>query len=325
MLEHGGKLRQAADQYGIALGAWVDLSTGINPNGWPVPPVPTDCWTRLPENEDELTASAKRYYDCQSLLSVAGSQAAIQMLSKLKTRLTVGIVTPSYNEHAHSWSTAGHHVTTFPEENIEAHIDDIDVLILVNPNNPTGYLHKKNKLLRWLNQLQAKNGWLIIDEAFMDCENKQSLANQCPQTGLIILRSLGKFFGLAGARVGFVLAEQSVLSELEKRFGPWPIANPSRFIATLALSDFRWQKNNRQRLINEGLKLKILLKQNQLTPDGGCNLFQWIKHEQAELIHHQLATQGILCRLFSKPASLRFGLPANTTQWQRLEMALTRL
>ena len=68
MLEHGGRLRVAARRFGIPLSDWVDLSTGINPQPYPVPPLAPEVWLRLPETDDGLEAAAARYYGNPLLL-----------------------------------------------------------------------------------------------------------------------------------------------------------------------------------------------------------------------------------------------------------------
>jgi len=325
LLEHGGNLRQAAKKYGIPIDQWLDLSTGINPQSWYVPPLPMDCWGRLPEQDDGLIQAAINYYQCPSLLAVAGSQAAIQTLPYLRPHSKVGILTPSYNEHAYAWTQAGHQVIPITSMMIESQLACLDVLLLVNPNNPTGERFDQCQLMNWWERLQQKQGWLMIDEAFIDSHPPDSLANQCPQTGLIVLRSVGKFFGLAGIRVGFVLAEEALLSALAQRLGPWSIAHPSRWVASQALQDKAWQQLTRQQLSRQGNRLNHLLTQYQLSPTGGCELFQWIKHENASMIHQQLAEQGIWSRLFTEPVSFRLGLPATEGQWQQLEQGLSGL
>ena len=137
-----------------------------------------------------------------------------------------------------------------------------------------------------------------------------------------MLRSLGKFFGLAGARVGFVFAEKKTLAALRETLGPWPISHPSRIAAQRALSDSEWQQQQREMLPQQSMRLAQLLTENGLAPAGGCALFQWIQTPAAAAIHHHLATLGILTRLYSEPASLRFGLPAEEMEWERLAVAL---
>ncbi|MDB2705462.1 threonine-phosphate decarboxylase CobD [Pseudomonadota bacterium] len=326
MLEHGGNLNSAAKHYNIPLNEWLDLSTGINPNGWLVPPsLPAVLWTQLPQDDDGLIAAAQDYYKCESLLAVAGSQAAIQTLPKCRPHSRVGLLSPAYAEHAHAWQQAGHEVITLDAEQITASLSGLDVLIIINPNNPTGQRFSALQLLKWHETLSAHGGWLIVDEAFIDVTPELSLSHLCPKNGLIVLRSIGKFFGLAGLRTGFVLASKELLLILKEQLGPWPIAAMSRYITSQALTDKQWQQQNRQLLISQGEKLTQLLHKVGLSPQGSCSLFQWVQTDQAEYLHQKLAKMGILTRLFSQPASLRFGLPQSDHDWQRLQSALSTL
>jgi len=325
MLEHGGRLRRAARQYGIAEADWLDLSAGINPNGWPVPVMPDWIWQRLPQDDDELHAAAQTYYGTSQLLAVAGSQAAIQALPMLRSLTQVALVAPSYAEHAHAWQRYGHQVVSVPAADILQTGATAQVVVIVNPNNPDGKLFGVGELLRLHAQLAARGGWLVVDEAFIDAMPEHSLASICPRPGLIVLRSLGKFFGLAGVRVGFVLAEQAVLQPLAELLGPWPIAAPSRHAAILALRDTAWQEATRKALPPAAQHLADLLGTHGLTPNGGSILFQWVRCADAMRVHQQLAQQGILTRRFDTPPSVRFGLPRDEAQWSRLSEALSRI
>ena len=323
MLEHGGRLRHAARQYGIAEADWLDLSTGINPQGWPAPVVPNEVWQRLPQDDDELQAAAQTYYGTTGILAVAGSQAAIQALPMLRPPAQVVIVAPSYAEHAHAWQRHGHQVVSVPATEILQAGTTAQVVVIVNPNNPTGKLFCREELLDLHAQLAARGGWLVVDEAFIDATPEHSLASVCPRPGLIVLRSLGKFFGLAGARVGFVLAGENVLQPLAELLGPWPIAAPSRYVATLALRDTAWQDATRKALSLAAQRLAELLSTQGLPPSGGSSLFQWVCCASAVSVHQHLAQQGILTRLFDAPPSVRFGLPRDEAQWARLAEALS--
>ncbi|MFZ3018877.1 MAG: threonine-phosphate decarboxylase CobD [Gallionella sp.] len=325
MLEHGGRLRAAARRYGIPESEWLDLSTGINPDGWPVPAVPAEIWQALPQDDDELNAAACAYYGTTQLLAVSGSQAAIQSLPSLRSPSKVALVAPSYAEHAHAWQRHGHEVAGVPADEILHVGDDMSVVVIVNPNNPTGKHFTRDELLELHARLAARGGWLVVDEAFMDATPEHSLASVCSCPGLIVLRSVGKFFGLAGARVGFVLAEENVLQPLAELLGPWPIAAPSRYVATLALRDAAWQRAARESLPQAAQRLAELLRAHGLSPTGGSSLFQWLRCADAANVHEQLARLGILTRLFEQPASLRFGLPRDEAQWARLAAALSEI
>ena len=322
MLEHGGGLRVAAEQYGIPLSDWLDLSTGINPQGWPVTPVPGTVWQRLPEADDGLEAAAAAYYGAESLLPVAGSQAAIQALPRLRALGRIGVLSPCYAEHAHAWRRAGHQVELLSADRLDTAIAQLDTLVLVHPNNPTGVRFPVDALLDWRARLAVRGGWLVVDEAFMDATPEGSVAHHVGLPGLIVLRSLGKFFGLAGARVGFVLAEAGLLEQLREPLGPWTVTGPSRWVATRALSDRAWQAAMRADLDRAGSRLAELLRRQGLPAAGGTGLFQWAPLSDAAFWQDALARRGILVRRFTDPPALRFGLPGGEPAWRRLELAL---
>ena len=327
MLEHGGKLIQAARRYNIPIEDWLDLSTGLNPRPWPVTRIPIDSWSRLPEEDDGLLQAACSYYGSEHLLPVAGSQTAIQALPRLRKQPSrIAILDPAYAEHAHAWQTAGFTIIPVSSAEIDKAAKHHDVIVLVNPNNPTGERFSVEQCLHWQSQLQQRDGWLVVDEAFIDSTPENSLVAHTHQKGLIVLRSLGKFFGLAGVRVGFVFAESTLLTHLSDMLGPWPISGPSRFVARLALLDTEWHTETREYLNHHAEpRLHKLLDAQGHTPSGGSALFQWVKTIDACIIHEQLARSGILTRLFHQPASLRFGLPEAEQQWLRLEQALFSL
>ena len=206
-----------------------------------------------------------------------------------------------------------------------------DVLLVVNPNNPTGRLLEPGRLIAWYQQLPSRS-WMIVDEAFVDSRPGFSLlsaqADLC-SSRILVLRSLGKFFGLAGARVGFALGSAQLLSLLAQKvtglFGDWPVSGPAREVAIQALSDRNWQQQQRSRLTDSGQRLANLLSRVGHSADGKSDFFCWLKTEHA--IHWQqfLASQAIWCRRFDDPSAIRFGLPATEQGWQRLETSLAAL
>jgi len=325
VLEHGGNLRQAAKNSSIPLNQWLDLSTGVNPNGWPVPEVPSRVWQRLPEINDGLEQAARDYYGCDLLLPVAGSQAAITRLPQLRDRSRVGLLALSYNEHAAAWQRAGHEVVLLQAETVAEQLQTLDVLLLVNPNNPTGTYWSVSQLRDFSQQLAKRGGWLIVDEAFIDATPEQSMLPFVGEPGLIVLRSLGKFFGLAGVRLGFVFAWRALLAELDELANPWEVNHVARYVGRMALMDDAWQRQTRRELPKQVYRLAQLLDESGLSVSGGCALFQWCERADAESLQQQLAQQGVWVRLFRQQPSVRFGLPADEDQWQRLQIALRSL
>lgn len=323
MLEHGGRLRAAAERYRIPLAEWVDLSTGINPRAYPVPALPPEVWQRLPEANDGLEAAAAAYYGSASLLPVAGSQAAIQALPACFPPGRAVTLAPTYAEHPHAWRE--HALCALPAAAIADAVDSADTLLLVQPNNPDAQRFPREQLLAWRARLAARGGRLIVDEAFLDAEPGDSLVPLAGEPGLVVLRSVGKFFGLAGARVGFVFAEADLLARLADRLGPWAVSGPARAVTAAALADRSWQEVARRRLNADSARLAALLDRHGLAGGGGTALFQWRPTPDAVAIHARLAEQAILTRLFETPAGLRFGLPGPETEWERLAAALSRL
>lgn len=329
MIEHGGKLRAAARKWNIPLKNWIDLSTGIAPWSFPVPAIPPACWQRLPEDEDSLGAAARDYYSALRALPLPGSQAAIQILPRLRGQGTAAVLHPSYEEFFPAWEKAGHATIPFLASELELVCTEADVVVLCNPNNPDGHCFSPDQLLSAARNLSKRGGWLIVDEAFADADDRSHslapLAGSPGLEGLIVLRSLSMFFGLAGLRVGFAIAHDAVLDKLHEALGPWAVSHPARHVATAALMDREWQKAQRQRLEQAGDLLTRLLASRGLPDNSGTLLFRTATTPRAKEIHEALARQGILVRHFPQLDALRFGLPPNEPAWLRLELALRNL
>jgi cobalamin biosynthesis protein CobC len=301
---------------------WIDLSTGVSPYPWPIPEIPLRCWTRLPEDDDGLLEAACAYYGARELLAVDGTQCAIQLLPSLRKPSRVAVLGPTYAEHAHAWRQNGHDVVELDADGVDDKLDALDVIVVVNPNNPTGEYRARDALMRWYEALRARCGWLVVDEAFMDATPQFSVIAEAHRDGLIVLRSFGKFFGCPGARLGFVAAHHELLRRLRELAGPWPISGAARWIGRLALADAAWHEAARALLAAKSQALGELLQSHGLPPTGGTALFQWIKTGQSEHSSAYFSERRILVRLFTQPRSLRFGLPGSADEWQKLERAL---
>ena len=320
---HGGNLHEAAERYGIPYAQWLDLSTGINPHGYPVPPVPADAWRRLPDDGDGFAACAARYYgapDTAHVLPVAGSQAAIRALPVLLPRARVGIAPLTYSEYAPAFERAGHEVVPL-DVSWDTLPDALTHVVVVNPNNPTAEHLSAGKLLHWHAQLTARGGTLLIDEAFADAMPSASLAASTDRDGLIVLRSPGKFFGLAGVRAGFVLGAPALLDILRLTLGAWTVSGPARHAVKAAFEDVAWQQQMRTLLEAESARLVSLLQAHGFTTHS-TPLFAWTADERAAALHEALAQRGVWTRLFTATGSVRFGLPASDTEWARFEESL---
>lgn len=327
MLEHGGRLRAASRATKIPLESWLDLSTGISPWCYPIPAIPEIVWHRLPEPDDALEAIAAKYYGNDRLLATAGSQASIQALPRLFQPDRITIVGPTYNEHAACWRVAGHDVH-FVADLDAAVAAASPVTLLCNPNNPTTTHMHRAALLKAAQHLDSHGGWLIVDEAYGDFQPGDSVT---PDAGLsatpqlITLRSLGKFFGLAGARVGFVFGDKALRNRLNELLGPWTINGPARYVAEQALADGAWQAQQIQRIRAAGEQLHVLLvKTLPHIAVGSTGLFSTCtlpSSGAAENLHRHLSGHGILVRLFAAERLVRIGIP-DSSDWPRLTEAL---
>ncbi|WP_235844350.1 threonine-phosphate decarboxylase CobD [Crenobacter intestini] len=320
LLPHGGNLADARRRYGDL--DWIDLSAGLSPYAYPVPPLAGDAWQRLPEADPLLTAAASRYYGAPALLPVAGTQAAIRALPRLFAPCRVLVASPTYGEHAHGWQLAGHRVETVSFAGFEGALGRADIAIICNPNNPTGERTRREALLAWADALAARGGVLVVDEAFADVDPAQSVADCSARPGLIVLRSVGKFFGLAGLRLGFVAASPALLARLAAEIGPWTVSGPAQAIGRAALADTGWQQAMRARLTADGERLHALLARHGCATNGSA-LFAWWPQADPACLHAHFARHGLWLRLFDNAArGLRCGLPPDETAWQRLTHAL---
>ncbi|WP_144145012.1 threonine-phosphate decarboxylase CobD [Paraburkholderia sp. BCC1884] len=320
---HGGNLHEAAERYGIPYAQWLDLSTGINPHGYPVPPIPADAWRRLPDDADDFAACAARYYgapDAAHVLPVAGSQAAIRALPSLLPRAKVGIAPLTYSEYAPAFERAGHEVSSL-DIALETLPDALTHVVIVNPNNPTAAHLSAAKLLHWHAQLSARGGTLLVDEAFADTMPSASLAASTHRDGLIVLRSPGKFFGLAGVRAGFVLGTPGLLAQLRRQLGAWTVSGPARHAVKAAFADDAWQAHMLTQLDTERARL-IALLHAQGFDTRSTPLFAWTDDARAAALHEALAQCGVWTRLFTSTGSVRFGLPGTEAEWTRFETSL---
>jgi cobalamin biosynthetic protein CobC len=322
---HGGALEVAKRLAPGAPEPWIDLSTGINPHAYPLPDLEPEAWSRLPESGAlaRLEAAAAQRYGVDPTCTVAGpgSQAFIQALSHILPHEAVGALGPTYSGFASAFATAGARV--IEAERLEE-LDGSDVAIVVNPNNPDGQITPRSVLLDLHERLARPGGVLIVDEAFADFDTEsESLAPSLPASGMVVLRSFGKAYGLAGLRLGFALASPDLVASLRAVLGPWPVSGPAIAIGTRALADSDWLETTRARLNKEVARLDALLHGAGWRIIGGTSLFRLAARADARAAFRHLLTTGILARPFADaPDRLRFGIPGNENAWERLTTAL---
>lgn len=309
--DHGGGLDAAAARHGGQRRDWLDLSTGINPVPYPLPQIGMDAWTALPDEAalSELEAAARFFWqvpDDAAVMAVPGASAAIVHIPHLAPAGTVHIPGPTYNEHAASFAQAGWRVTD------EA--SGAAASVHVHPNNPTGHLWRAPDLTGSLR---------VIDESFCDVTPDQTLMDQSLVPGTLILKSFGKFWGLAGVRLGFVIGDPALVNQLRAMLGPWCVAGPALAIGADALRAQRWAEETRNRLHKDALRLDALVAPKGAKLLGGTDLFRLYDVENAADWQNMLAKHMIWSRVFPYDSRwLRLGLPA-PDQWPRIEKAIS--
>lgn len=322
---HGGDLVWAERRFGPPSEPWIDLSTGINPWPYPTDLISDEPWRRLPDGATSarLSEIAARYYGApgaDTVVPAPGTQMLIQWLPRLRPPSRVAVVSPTYGEHAASWIAAGHDVIELGDLEGAA---SADVVVITNPNNPDGRVFRPDELNHLANRLASNGGWLIVDEAFADTVPEVSLAGATARPGRILLRSFGKFFGLAGLRLGFALAPPDLAAALRAALGPWSVSGPAIEIGRRALADSDWIDATRTRLAEATRDLDALLASASLRVIGGTTLFRLAAHPRAPDLFERLGRAGILVRSFpDHPSRLRFGLPADQAATRRLRTAL---
>jgi cobalamin biosynthetic protein CobC len=324
-LLHGGNLDAARKLFPGAPRPFIDLSTGINPHSYPVPQLPAELFTRLPEPAEinRLAAIAAKTYGAPApacVVAAPGTQILLAPVMALVPPGKAAMLGPTYGEFGRAAALAGHDVR---EVRDVSQLREADLAIVVNPNNPDGRMFGKRDLLGLLD-VRGHHGLLVVDEAFMDAgPDGASLCSEVTRGGIVVLRSFGKFFGLAGARLGFAVASQAIAARLAAALGPWAVSGPAIAIGRIALADTAWIHAMRVRLEDEARQLDAVLGVAGTEIVGGTSLFRLVRTPAADRLFHQLGSAGILARRFPEhPAWLRFGLPGSDAAWERLRALL---
>lgn len=330
---HGGQLSRVARQYQIPESQWLDLSTGIAPFSYPIPEIPAKYWQQLPTISESLIDAAKAYYNAKYCWPLAGSQQLIEKLPQLWIEKQsckekhVYLPKVGYKEHQHAWMKAGYQLH-FYQENLPTDIKKDSVVVVINPNNPLTDTFSIEQLHVLEKHCKQQQSLLIIDEAFADIFSPEfSFVNHLNDEteNVLILRSFGKFFGLAGIRIGFICSTQAWKEIVKESIGPWSINGPAIFIAELALKDLHWQSTQRQRLNKQSQAMLVLLKKHLPSARIENNaLFNTVFMDNAPDIYHQLCKLGIYVRLTDENNALRFGI-ADELQLKRLASLLPLL
>ncbi|WFE87655.1 threonine-phosphate decarboxylase CobD [Roseibium porphyridii] len=329
-MEHGGDLTRAMEQYGGTRVDWLDLSTGINPHSYPLPgSVTKTAWTDLPARagQERLITAARRAYaipDHLGVVAAPGTQLLISLLPSVLSDGPVALTSPSYTSHKAVWVREKCDLVEL--SSIYAVPESAKIVVLVNPNNPDGQLIDVKSLLEIARSLTDKGGFLVVDEAFADVVPGSSILPHIAGENVVVLRSFGKFFGLAGLRLGFLAGPKTVTENMSSILESWSLSGPAIEIGTSALKDTDWQKKMSGQLADEMADLTLCLSQNNLSVFGGTPLYALAGLRDASKLHQALARRHIWTRIFDyAPTWIRFGLPGSAENLERLSDALTEI
>ena len=307
--DHGGGLDAAIAKFGGNRADWLDLSTGINPMPYPVENLLPSDWMELPDHGafEALTRAARQFWQVPegaAILPAPGASAIIARIPALAATGRVQITMPTYNEHAAAFRAQGWQVQ--PD-------GPADACVIVHPNNPDGRLWQAS---------DADAPLTIIDESFCDVTPDASLIHLAGQPGVIVLKSFGKFWGLAGLRLGFAIGQPELIARLNDLTGPWAVSGPALRIGARALQDHSWAEATRTRLAQDAARLDGLVTSAGAALLGGTDLFRLYNVDNAVRWQDRLARAHVWSRAFPySDTFLRLGLPP-AAGWSRLEAAL---
>lgn len=308
IVDHGGGVDAAAIRWGGLRRDWLDLSTGINPRPYTIPALPPEDYAALPDQaaQDALVSAARKFWmvpPTAALLAAPGASALIARIPALRAPGRVKIAQPTYNEHGRAFQGQGW----------QSVAEGADATVIVHPNNPDGRFHD-----------MPESGLTVVDESFCDTDPDRSLIAHAARPGVIILKSFGKFWGLAGLRLGFAIGDPGLIKELARMMGPWPVSGPALRIGAQALHDGDWATTTRHRLKKDAERLDDMMRAVGAQVVGGTPLFRLFNVPSASSWQERLACQRIWTRVFPYSQHwLRLGLPGCEEDWARLQRALT--
>jgi cobalamin biosynthetic protein CobC len=331
---HGGRLGAARAAYSQAPQPWIDLSTGINPKSYPAPRARGVTLNRLPDTGElgrleAVAAAAFGVSDPRRVVATGGTEPALRLLPYILGQRGAVVAGPTYGSHLDGWERAGVPSRVVPDSQLEDAIADQAALVVVNPNNPDGRIISRERLRHLHDAAGARGGVLVVDEAFAEVTPESSVADIAGGNEgqhLVVLRSFGKFYGLAGLRLGFVVGAPELLARIRSVIGDWPVSVDALAAGLAAYADREWAERTRVQLARSARRLDDLLGRYGFQVVGGTSLYRLVRADDAPVRFERLAAAGILTRPFQHDRSLlRFGLPSTADAWRRLTDVLAGL
>jgi threonine-phosphate decarboxylase len=253
---HGGDVAAIARRYGVDPAALVDFSSNADPYGTPARVV--SALYALAQSKDELSqypeptaqalreAAGERHgIDPASVVVANGATALLDAVVRTTAPGATVVPVPAFSEYRRAVESAGSRFVPYPL-NASFDWDDAELLqriadekatllILANPHNPSGLLVPAVRLRMLAEDCARLGTFVIVDEAFIDYAEKESLARSVPEN-VIVIRSLTKFFGMPGIRIGYAVASAPLAEAIASRLPSWPVGAVDLAAGVAALS-----------------------------------------------------------------------------------------
>lgn len=241
------------------------------------------------------------------MLVTAGAAEAVWLLAQVLHVRQAAVVHHAFTEPEAALRTAGipvvHVLRTASDGwclNVDAVPHDADLVVLGNPNNPTGTLDPPEVIA----SLCRPGRITVVDEAFMDfvVDGQASLAGRDDLAGLVVVRSITKLWGLAGLRAGYLLAPQGLVRRMEAARQPWPVAADALAAITACLADDAWRQRTAREVAVARCELTAALHRlpGVTVWDGAAN-FLLLHVPDGPRVRTALAEQGIAVRSSTFP------------------------
>ena len=325
--KHGGNIEEAARLFAVAEEKITDFSSNVNPLALPAKVIKAikESIRFIPRYPDpdslKLKKALGKKFGIGTEHIVVGN-GSIDLIYRAAQVLRPGaavILTPTFMEYENALLSAGSKIRRlaaserdkfiFPIDEIEKNSGDVDIVFICNPNNPTGALTAKSDLEYLAKRLRQKKTTLVVDEAFIDLAEGHSLVERAAESGnLLVLRSMTKFYGLAGLRLGYAVGSKKLINRIRNFGPPWAVNMFAQVAGEAIIGDEEFKKKSLRRLVEErNFLYSHLSRIQELKPFQSQANFILVKIE-GSLPSGQLQEKLLEHRLLVRDCSNFYGL-----------------
>ncbi|MGV8058796.1 MAG: threonine-phosphate decarboxylase CobD [Smithellaceae bacterium] len=324
---HGGNVEEISRTFGLKEDYLVDFSSNVNP--FTLPPSISQVIkskirdiSRYPDKESLKLKTALGKHLNIGVEHIVVGNGSVDIIYRAVYALKPAsglILLPAFGEYEKALSSVGAKIRyllpkgrgnfVFSTEEIVKNCDEVDIVFLCNPNNPTGMLISRKDLEYLAEKLRKKKTMLVLDEAFIDLTEEHSLIDLASKSSnLLVLRSLTKFFGLAGLRLGYAVGNSALIKRLQNSGQPWPVNVFAQATGEVLLQDEKFRNKSKRKLLQErDFLYRHLCRSKGLKPFQSSANFILAKIE-GPLSSGQLQSRLIKCGLLIRDCSNFRGL-----------------